>query len=190
MNLEELLSSLSVGPVQDVSSVERLLIEAWDSLAGSDQGGMQAYKLRGRTEDADWQPPCLTFVIERHGGTVMGSTRAELQTWCVNISSWSAAIISTRRRQLEPTAPRLDVRPLAQEVADAILHDRESPSLKRLPDGRVKVLIGTLIPDVSYQQTTAGRRRRFRQALEALIRPAGWEVAGTNTYRRRGELRD
>ena len=72
---------------------------------------------------------------------------------------------------------------LADEIADAIINNRESPSLKRYPDGRVKVLIGTIIPDIGFQQTIGGRRRRFRASLESQIAAHGWAVAAPNIYK-------
>ena len=55
---------------------------------------MWASKL-GRMEKVEWQPPYLTFSIERHGATVKGSTRAELQNWQVD----------TSHRSLNPNEP-------------------------------------------------------------------------------------
>jgi hypothetical protein len=81
------LSTLPSGAVQDISKLEKLLVDVWDMLPGSSAQGMRSYKLSGRMENPAWQPPCLTFQIERHGGTVMGSTRAELHTCHVDIEN-------------------------------------------------------------------------------------------------------
>jgi len=145
---------------------------------------MKSEKLSGRTERMAWQPPMLTFTIERHGGTVNGSSRAELQHWQVDTAAWTAEIITSGHRQLRPAAKRLDVQPLAEAVANAILNDEDSPVLKKLPDGRIKVLISSVIPDNSFQQTTTSRRKRFRKALETLLSGSGWIPAGVNTYQR------
>jgi hypothetical protein len=45
---------------------------------------MAGYKL-SRMKDATWNPPILEFTIERHGGTALGSTRASLQRWEINM---------------------------------------------------------------------------------------------------------
>ena len=134
---------------------------------------MTAGKLQGRCEQPNWQPPYLTFTVERHKVAVYGSTRAELQDWRIDISSLSAEIVAIRRRQLRPQAAPIDVKSLAAPIADAILNNRESPSLKRYADGRVKVLIGTIIPDDGFKQTIGGRRRRFRAVLENLLSGGG-----------------
>jgi hypothetical protein len=178
------LATLPPGLVQDKDAVERLLIKEWHGLSGSDDGGMQSRKLNGRTESMEWNPPVLTFTIERHGGTVNGSSRAELQRWRVDTAERSAKIASSGRRQLRPAAKRLDVRPLAEAVAKAILNSSESELVKKLPDGRIRVLIRTVIPDSEFEQTTAGRRKRFRKILEPLLTAAGWVSAGVNTYQR------
>ena len=180
--LKNFLSTLPPGAIHGSTVIEKLLAHEWSGLTGSASGGMQADKLIGRAEQINWQPPYLTFSIERHGATVNGSTRAELQDWQIDISSWTVQIISTRRRQLRPIAKRIHVREDAARVADEILNNRPSPSLKRYPDGRVKVLISTIIPDDGFKQTVAGRRRRFRESLEDLLSDQGWIPAGTNTY--------
>jgi hypothetical protein len=63
------------GPISDASELETLLKECWYEFEGADDTKMWPSKLTGRMEDITWDPPILTFKIERHGGTVMGSTR-------------------------------------------------------------------------------------------------------------------
>jgi hypothetical protein len=75
--LKALLIKARPGPVEN-TEVEGLLIECWGLLGGSSQEGTTADKLSGRIENLRWQPPYLLFQIERHGGTVMGSSRAEI----------------------------------------------------------------------------------------------------------------
>ena len=126
--------------------LERLLAESWFAFRGAKQGGMEPYKLLGRMESVLWEPPCLTFAIERHGGTQMGSTRAELQDWSLDLSNGTAEMTSKRHRKLRPTSERMDVKALAREMADAILNGKAAKALKRMPDGRVRILISTIIP--------------------------------------------
>lgn len=66
---------------------------------------MEAYKLLGRMEQVRWEPPVLSFIVERHGETVNGSTRAELQHWEVAVENRTARIVKTGQRQLKPMAP-------------------------------------------------------------------------------------
>jgi hypothetical protein len=89
--LKRILSAMEPGAIAETAEVERLLAGCWDDLGGVDEGGMQGYKLLNRMEDVVWRPPVLSFVIERHGGTVMGSTRAELQHWSVDVDERTTA---------------------------------------------------------------------------------------------------
>ena len=63
----------------------------------------------------------LRSELERHGGTVLGSTRAEVQHWEVDPRAATARVVRSTHRQLHPMAARLDVRQLAAEVAALIL---------------------------------------------------------------------
>jgi len=187
-SLKAFLMSLPPGSDLDREQVEFLLAETWPSLRGSRAGGMQAHKIRGRTEDLSWNPPLLSFEIERHGGTVNGSTRAEMQRWCVDAAAHTAEIVSTRKRQLHAMAKRVNAKAPAALIAEAILNNHEHEMLKRYPDGRVKVLISSLFPQgLDFKQTVSGRRKRFRAALAPLIKELGWAEVGINTYQRRSQ---
>src|SRR4051812_8749544 len=76
--------------ITDTTALECLLAACWPELGG-DHGGMEGCKLLGRMEDVVWNPPQLTFSVERHGGTVQGSTRAELQRWTVDVERGTAS---------------------------------------------------------------------------------------------------
>ncbi len=184
-SLKDYLMAQPAGADLDLGEVEFLLAEVWRSLRGSHVEGMRAEKIRGRTEKLAWNPPLLTFTIERHGGTVNGSTRAELQNWCVDISAHTTELVSKGRRQLHATATRVNVKGPAAEIAEAILENAACDKLKRYPDGRVKVVIGAVIPHDGFKQTISGRRKRFRAALEGLIKEQGWVEVGFNTYERK-----
>ena len=73
-----------------------------------------------RAEDLVWQPPVLSFKIERHGATALGSTRAEVQKWHVDVSSGNAHCESETYRQLIPRARGLIVRPIACKVCEVV----------------------------------------------------------------------
>src|SRR5271157_472113 len=97
--LRNYLNTLEPGPVEETTHLERLLAEVWDDLGG-DNGGMAGIKLIRRMERVEWHRPILTFLIERHGGTVLGSTRAELQRWSVHLDRGTATCVRTGHRQL------------------------------------------------------------------------------------------
>src|SRR5207237_966444 len=94
------LSSLAPGPVEDVSTLERLLEAAWASLGGETFERTYAEKLVGRIESPRWEPPALLFELERHGATSMGSSRAALHTWAVDIRSHDAVVVRESHRQV------------------------------------------------------------------------------------------
>lgn len=184
-DLRRLLGPVPPGPVTFASDVERLLAHGWDALTGDD-GGMAGVKLPGRTEKVVWQPPVLTLRIERHGATVLGSTRAEVQAWAIDLDRRTRTLATVGRRQVRPPQPPLDVAPLAQELAAAVLAGRADDRLKWDGDHRVRVLIGKVLPARSaVQQTLAGRRKRLREALARSLAPAGWRMVGANVYSRR-----
>ena len=177
-SLRELLAC----PTSPTSEVETHLAQVWDALAGDD-GGMVGRKLHGRMEAVVWNPPKLTFRIERHGATVLGSSRVEVQEWTVDLEQRTKSVVIVGRRQLQPPQSRLDVKPVAEELARAILGGRQDPRLNWNGPGRVRLLMGTVLPAGStVQETLAGRRKRLREALAALVAPAGWRMVRANLF--------
>jgi hypothetical protein len=179
------LMSLNPGPVEQTSHLERLLTRVWDDLVGGDEAGMAGYKLIGRMERVEWNPPVLTFVVERHGGTVLGSTRAELERWTLDLDSQTATCERTGHRQLSSMAKRLDVGYIADEIAVKIEGGEADDRIRWLPDGRVLVQMGKIFPRGSgFQQTVQARRKRLRGALIVRLSPRGWSHIGRNTFER------
>jgi len=159
------LKNLEPGPVEETTHLERLLAEVWDDLGG-DNGGMAGHKLIRRMERVEWHRPILTFLIERHGGTVLGSTRTELQRWTVNLKRQTATCERTGHRQLSPMAKRVDVRFIAEEVASKIVAGQADDRLSWTGDGRVRVEVGKIFPERSgYKQTVQGRRHRLSSSF-------------------------
>ena len=139
----------------------------------------------GRMEDVAWHPPLLTFTVERHGGTVMGSTRATLQEWTVDVEKKTVTCVEAKSRQLRPMRPRLDVRLLADEIVFLIVSGKEDDRLKWYADDRVQVLVGKILPEKSaVKQTLAGRRKRFGAVVTERLAVHGWREFGVNVYER------
>lgn len=172
--LRGFLSDLPSTTVKDTTELSRLLARCWCEFSGCNDGGMVADKLVGRIESVEWNPPHLKFIIERHGGTVHGSARAELQYWQIDIDRRAACIQRTSHRQLSKMAPRLDVHPLCEEVCHLIVSRQSDPRLLWKSDSQVQVRIGQIIQDVGPVQTTQGRRRRFRDTLSSMLASHGW----------------
>jgi hypothetical protein len=160
--LRRFLAATEQGPIEDAAALIALLAAVWPSLDGADDEAMASWKL-GRMEGPEWRPPLLTFVIERHGGFVLGSTRAELQQWTVDLDTLTASVEGVGRRQLRPLAPRLNVAPLVAEIVELIAAGIDDDRLGWSSDRQtVRVRIGKIIPADGFAQTVAGRRKRSR----------------------------
>ena len=157
------------GEITDTVELEKLLAECWDEFTG-DRGGMEPQKLLGRMEDVLWRPPLLEFVIERHGGTVMGSSRAESQHWIVDVEHKTVTMGVKSYRQISPRATALDVNPIAEEIVQQVLSRARDDRLKWSRKGQVQVLIGKILPESSaYKQTLLARRSRLSSAIEKTL---------------------
>jgi len=163
-----------------------LLADVWPLLSGSDEHSMRAHKI-SRIESPSWAPPRLSFTIERHGGTVLGSKRAELQVWEVNLDDLTAQLVGGTYRQLVPNSPRLDIPKLAEEVARAVNENPDDPRLKWRPGEAVQPVLSRIIPSVGPKQTVEGRRRRLRDALPEAMAEVGWEPIDRGVYRKRSK---
>ena len=183
-NLLEYLSSLQPGAIADTGQLEKLLSASWDEFEGNCLEGMAAYKLHGRMREVVWEPPSLTFTIERHGSTVQGSSRAEVHHWSLNTNAKTATCSQGGYRQVSPMAARLDVLPLAEKVFHLIIEGCCTQELRWNKDGTVSVQIGKLLPTGSATpQTLEGRRRRFREALEKMMDRENWQCVRANVFR-------
>lgn len=181
--LSKYLYKVGPGPISDTNHLESLLVECWDALDGSDAEGMEGYKLNGRIEDAEWNPPVLSFTIERHGGTVLGSSRAELQEWNIDINARTATCSKVGHRQVHPMAPRFNALPPAQVIVQLILDGEQDERLKWYDDGSVRVRMGKILPERSaVKQTLAARRKRLREAIEELLSEKGWTSPNYDLY--------
>lgn len=187
--LQKYLQALEPGPIEDPDALAIVLAGGWSALSGSDAGGMMAYKLLGRIEQAEWNPPNLSFKIERHGGAARGSTRAEIQNWRVDIDKREVLLGASEARQLRPTAPRLDLVPLVKRVAEQVILGAKVPELAWLPSGSVRVQIGQILPRGSEAaQTRTSRRKRFWKLLEAALSAGGWVPLKVGTFIRASAL--
>lgn len=172
--LRQFLDLAGPGEVADRGQLDDLLPWAWPDLDGSGETAMESWKLY-RIEGPRWAPPVLSFEIERHGATVNGSTRAEVQAWAVDLDKRTAHITGSHRRQLYPAASRLDVGPIADEVVRLVQAGADDPRLRWPADrSTVRVLASRAVPADGYKQTVEARRRRFRDAVNARLAAAGW----------------
>lgn len=181
-NLNQYLATIPPGPISNKAPLESLVATAWGQFSGDD-GGMVGDKLVGRMESVVWNPPRLSFAIERHGATVNGSSRADMQHWVVDLEAKTATLEKVGRRQLDPMQPRLNVGPLAEKIADLITSGQEHDWLKWYSPDRVRVMVGEVLPKGSaVKQTLEGRRRRLWRALTAGMEPSGWKCLGHGMF--------
>jgi len=183
--LRRLLGGLMPGKVAEelYETLAELISDSFYAFKWPPSGGMKPDKLWGRLEEVTWEPPTLGFSIERHGATTFGSSRAEIQRWHLDLQQLEASYYEKGFRQLYPRSSPLKVEPIAQELAQAMLEGRRHPNLRWCKSGRVRVLSTELLGGFDTpQQTLAGRRRRLRRALLALLEPHGWEAIGSGYY--------
>lgn len=162
-----------------------LLREVWDTLKCSWDAGMTSCKLvSGRVEAMKWEPPSLSFRIERHGGTVNGSSRAEIHAWTVDLMQMTAKCGIAGYRQLIPRRRPLNVQPIVVHVVDLVRCGAGDDCLKWSEDHeRVTVRVGKLVPDDASKETVQGRRRRFAEALRKAMDVERWcTVSGTTPH--------
>jgi hypothetical protein len=119
--LLNVLRTLSPGPIPGdrCDEVRRLLQRCWHELKGAYETSMAPGKVI-RAKELHWDPPYLSFIIERHGGTVLGSSRAELHEWVINLKSGTASCTQGWYRQLRPISQRLDVKPIVATTCEAV----------------------------------------------------------------------
>ncbi len=185
--LRDFLKTLPPGEVQEVSKVEELLSACWGDLS-TGGGGMEGYKLHNRMEAVKWEPPVLTFEIERHGGPVLGSVNAEVQCWTVDVEQGSAAVgFSPRKRLIGVRGKPLKVGPIADEIVKLVIAGKEGSRLKWYGPTKVRVLLGKILPRglTISKETLQGRRKRLGKAIEDGLASHRWKkVSSQHTYER------
>lgn len=182
--LRTLLQSVPSGPLATELSDEviDLLSDCWDSINGASDTSMAGHKVTSlRVENLAWEPPNLTFAVERHGGAVQGSKSAELQEWSVDLENNTAVPRLAGKRRLERFQQRLDTRALAVQVLDLVQQKSADVRLTWKSATCVKINVAVVIPDGPANQTTQGRRKRFRRDLETLMLATGWRRKSSGT---------
>jgi len=138
-------------------------------------------------EDVAWNPPLLTFTVERHGGTLQGSTRAELQRWTVDVGQGKTTCESGGYRQLYGRQAPFDIEALAEDIVTLIVTRQPDDRLRWCADEKVLVLMGMVLPNQSaVKQTLTGRRKRLRAALKEHLAGKGWAEVKPNLWKRGG----
>jgi len=177
------LMSLQNGevPESDVEILEKLLMHYWNRFSGSESEGMEGYKLVGRMEYVYCKYPILTFDIERHGDTVLGSKETEIHTWLLDIEFKQATCQKKGCRQVSQISKPLDVALIVEELTNLILNHQEDPRLKWKKDGSVHVKIGDVV-SIGCHANLSGRRYHFKKKVDEILLPLGWQKLSCNHY--------
>lgn len=177
--LSELRNALQRIPAgklnESAKQVESLLAAAWNEIDGTESEKTHAYKLIGRMENTEWHPPLLTFSIERHGGTCMGSTRADLHHWTIDVESGTATVQISGYRQLSPRNKPLKIQALVKSVIEKVQSGEKANFLVWKSPSEFRLLIGQVIPDDCPNATLSGRRKRFSREFDVALAQVGWK---------------
>ena len=199
MDLKGILNKLPAGaiPIGMRRTILELVEGCWDELVGSRDTKMAVWKIcrDNGAEDLKWAPPILSFSIDRHGGVVLGSKRAERQIWTLNLDTATASPHISGYRQLWPNSPKLDVAPYVTAICEAARRGPASASdlidrgiVEWIGDDEFRVKHSILIPNNGPNQTISGRRKRFRNKLKIGMEAIGWKPVSVHqwiTFKRR-----
>ena len=158
-------------------------MDHWENIPGNDVSSMTSLKL-SRISDTTWDPPILTFEIERHGGFVQGSSKSEVQMWAYNTDTQSLSANVIGYRQTNPLGNRVATTRLALDIFQSIMKTEDKDGLEWQQDGTIRVSVPIILPaGDSPKQTIDGRRRRFREELAKRMTDAGWTEIKRDVFR-------
>jgi len=185
ISLRKFLASLHDPPTLSDEEVRRLiplLSACWSQIPGGYDNKMSDVKL-DRMEKVEWIPPNLSFIIERHGAAVFGSSRAELHKWTIDVEQIDADCSTNSYRQLYKTAKRLNIKPCVEEIFHLIENGQNDDRIKWSSDCRQVIVNMTKTLDKAaeeqnaesgYEQTASGRRKRLKKLLIPKLEAIGW----------------
>lgn len=177
--LRSYLDRLTAGTKIDPTELAPLLADAWDYFEiDGDDGGIGADKLQAnRVEQPEWDGTIVSFLIERHGGTCAGSTRADVQRWEVELDRRTASWLPQSPRQVKPMRAGWDASPVADEIIRMIARKETHPGIRWRGDGTVRLTYIRFLPDDGApNQTVRDRRKRLIDATVNRARERGWKV--------------
>jgi len=153
------------------------LLAVWESCTVlGDDNSTYLHKLTSRElENLREVDGCICFSLERHGGTVRGSTNAEVHHWVVDPIARTRWIERTTRRRLAPPASRMNTDEVVSRMLVAI-RDRTQGVIVVMADSRLRLEIDQFVPSEGPRQTVTQRRKRVRTALNDELSKIGLEV--------------
>jgi hypothetical protein len=173
--LRQLLRPLPAGSIlEGREAILQELADIWSRLPGTRQEKTTPGKLF-RAEELSWNPPYLSFVLARHGGTAMGSSREALHTRTVNADTGESTLNTARHRQVRSMDNRVtskDMEAIARELLALIEQGAKDPRLTWNRNGAVTIVLRAII-EANNNMTRRSRTRRFRAIMEPLMAAAG-----------------
>ena len=119
----------------------------------------------------------------------MGSSRAERQTWTLNLETMTAIQGVSGYRQLTLNSPKLDVTSIVKAICEAAQRGPTSPSdlidrgiVEWSGNEEIRVKHAILIPNVGPKDTISGRRKRLREKLKSELKAIGWEQVSIHQW--------
>ena len=152
----------------DISHGELIVLWVETELHGDDEGMTVNKLLVDRVENLRREDDLVRFEIERHGGTVRGSSRAHVQHWVIDVLRRERWIEMTTFRQLSERAKAVSVEQFVAPIIEGI-ESADPRVVFSLANGGVRVNIEAFIPNVGYRETIQGRRRRLRLRLNQVL---------------------
>ena len=182
--LRNFLASLPPGSIAAPSRLERILASSCHDFEYSTQENMKAGELKNREmEEVEWNPPTLSFTIQRYRVTLLGSATSERQRWAVNVDTKEALCYNAGSGQTTPSQPPLNVEPIAEEVVRLVKNHQKTEWLKWQNDGSVHVVMGKVLPvSTNLNKHLSQKRERFLAKVDESLTTAGWMKIKTNHY--------
>jgi len=182
--LRNFLASLPPGSIAAPSHLERILASSCHDFEYSNQENMKAGELKNREiEEVEWEPPILSFTIERYRVTLLGSATSERHRWEVNVVTKEAFCNKTGSGRTNPNQPPINVEPIVEEVVRLIKNHQKTEWLKWQDDGSVHVVMGKVFPvSTNLNKHLSRQRERFRAKVAESLTTAGWMKIKTNHY--------
>ncbi len=129
-----------------------------------------------------WDPPELSFTIERHGAMQLGSSRAQLQRWTVDVQEGKASYRPDGYRQVGKRNEPLYAEKLAEKIKEEIMAGEDAEYLRWLDENTALITLKTAVTregESLPQETLDRRRRRLHEELDDKMEEEGWEKQGT-----------
>lgn len=171
------------GPITDWKFISSIG-EHWHLFEGSSFTAMNSGKF-DRVESPMKKGDTLIFEIERHGGTVNGSSRAIVYTWSVDFDKFAATVMKESFRQLKPISKKYDPTGDVDSILNLIVSNKDDDRLLWNQKRDACRVLSSKIVRGNSQKTLSGRSKRFAAALSTKLLEIGWILGPQNWARKK-----